>query len=272
MSLRAHQGGVAGTRWTPDQYLKFSQERLRPALELLDRILLEAPSVIYDLGCGSGHITRLLAKRWSSSKVYGIDNSPQMLAEAAAEPSTVRWADADIRSWVPEENPDLIYSNASLHWVDGHSELFTRLASYLNPGGCLAIQMPLSWDLPSHRLMRDTLAKGGPGGTPVGDAALLAALSNKWVEDSEFYYDILSPCTRRLDIWETRYLHALEGEDPVFEWVMGSGLRPILNGLRDTERNQFLEVYKRRLRDAYPKDLGNRTLYPFTRLFIVALV
>ena len=73
MSQRAHQGGVAGTRWTPGQYLKFSQERLRPALELLDRIPLEAPDVIYDLGCGSGHITRLLAKRWSSSRVYGID-------------------------------------------------------------------------------------------------------------------------------------------------------------------------------------------------------
>ena len=272
MSQRAHQGEVAGTRWTPGQYLKFSEQRLRPALELLGRIPLEAPDVIYDLGCGSGHITRLLAERWSSSKVYGIDNSPQMLAEAAAEPSTVRWTDADIRSWVPRESPDLIYSNAALHWVDGHSELFARLVRCLNPGGCLAVQMPLSWDLPSHRLMRDTLAKGGTGGTPVGDAALLAALSNKWVEDAAFYYDILSPCTRRLDIWETRYLHVLEGDDPVFEWVMGSGLRPILNGLPDTDRKRFLKAYKQRLRDAYPKRPGNRTLYSFPRMFIVALV
>lgn len=272
MSQKAHQGEVAGTRWTPGQYLKFSEQRLRPALELLDRIPLEAPDVICDLGCGSGHITRLLAKRWSSSKVYGVDNSPQMLAEADAEPSNVCWVDADIRNWVPEENPDLIYSNASLHWVSGHSELFTRLVGCLNPGGCLAVQMPLSWDLPSHRLMRDTLAKGGPGGTPVGDAALLAALSNKWVEDSEFYYNILFPCTRGLDIWETRYLHLLEGDDPVFEWVMGSGLRPILNGLPDAERNRFLKVYKERLRDAYPRRSGEHTLYPFPRLFIVALV
>ncbi len=268
MSQRVHQGEVAGTRWTPGQYLKFSQERLRPAIELLNRIPLKAPDVIYDLGCGSGHITRLLAECWPSSKVYGIDSSPQMLAEAAAEPSTVHWEDADIRSWVPKESPDLIYSNAALHWIDGHSELFSRLVSCLNPGGCLAVQMPLSWGLPSHRLMRDTLAKGDS----VGDAALLAALSNKWVEDADFYYDILSPCTRRLDIWETHYLHVLEGEDPVFEWVMGSGLRPILNGLSDTERNRFLRVYKERLRDTYPSHSGKRTLYPFPRLFIVALV
>ncbi len=272
MSQRAHQGEVAGTRWVPDQYLKFSEQRLRPALELLDRIPLEAPDVICDLGCGSGHITRLLAKHWSSSSVYGIDKSPQMLAEAAVEPSTVRWVDADIRSWVPEENPDLIYSNASLHWVSGHSELFMRLISCLNPGGCLAVQMPLSWDLPSHRLMRDTLADCGSDGTPVGNPTFLADLSNKWVENADFYCDVLSPCTRCLDIWETRYLHILEGEDPVFEWVMGSGLRPILNSLPDNERDRFLKAYKRRLRNAYPKGLENRTLYSFPRMFIIALL
>ena len=271
MSQRAHQGEVAGTRWTPDQYLKFSQERLRPALELLDRIPLEAPDVIYDLGCGSGHITRLLAKRWPSSKVYGIDNSPQMLAEAAAEPSTIHWADADIRSWVPEETPDLIYSNATLHWIGNHSDLFQRLMNYLNPGGCLAVQMPLSWDLPSHRLMRDTLAQGGRGGTAIGDTALLASLSSKWVENTDFYHDVLAPCTRSLDIWETQYLHELEGKDAVFEWVKGSGLRPILNSLGGADRSWFLNVYKQRLRDAYPKRSGNRTVYPFRRLFIVSL-
>ena len=246
MSERAHQGEVAGTHWVPGQYLKFAKHRLWPALELLDRIPLGAPGVIYDLGCGSGHLTRLLAERWSSSEVYGLDHSPQMLAEAAGEPSTV-------------------------HWVNGHFDLFPRLMGYLNPGGCLAVQMPLSWDLPSHRLMRETLAQGGPGGTPIGDGALQVSLSNNWVEDTDIYHNILAPCTRYLDIWETQYLHVLEGEDPVFEWVRGSVLRPILNSLRDADRNWFLNVYKQRLRDAYPKRSDNRTLYQFRRLFIVAL-
>lgn len=271
MSQRAHQGEVAGTLWAPDQYLKFTEQRLRPALELLDRIPLTAPDVIYDLGCGSGHVTRLLAERWSSSEVYGLDHSPQMLAEAAAELSTVRWVNADIRDWIPPEPLDLIYSNATLHWVSNHLDLFPRLMGYLHPGGCLAVQIPLSWDLPSHHLMRETLAKGGSDGTPIGDAALLAALSSKWVEDADVYHDILAPRARHLDIWETQYLHVLKGEDPVFEWVKGSGLRPVLNGLCDADRRRFLDVYKRRLRETYPKRSGNRTLYPFRRLFIVAL-
>ena len=55
MSERAHQGKVAGTHWEPKQYLKFTDHRLRPALELLYRVPLASPGVIYDLGCELHH-------------------------------------------------------------------------------------------------------------------------------------------------------------------------------------------------------------------------
>jgi trans-aconitate 2-methyltransferase len=77
-------------------------------------------------------------------------------------------------------------------------------------------------------------------------------------------------CTSGLDIWETEYLQVLEGVDAVLEWVKGTGLRPILNGLDDEERGVFLQEYARRLRQAYPMRADGRTLYPFRRLFLVA--
>jgi trans-aconitate 2-methyltransferase len=178
MASQTHQGRLAGTRWDPNQYLKFADHRLRPALELLDRIPLPSPQVIYDLGCGTGQITRLLAEQWPDAKVYGLDNSPEMLAKASAESSTVHWIEADIQRWTPDEAPDLIYSNATLQWVDGHSELFPRLLRCLQPGGVLAVQMPLSWGMESHRLMRETLADGGPGATSLGTEELRAAVRN----------------------------------------------------------------------------------------------
>lgn len=267
---RPHQGEMAGTHWDPNQYLKFADHRRRPALELLDRVPLAAPRVVYDLGCGSGHVTRLMSQQWPSAIVYGLDQSPEMLAQAAAEPSPVRWLEADIRAWTPREPPDLIYANATLQWLDDHRHLFPRLLGYLGPGGCLAVQMPLSWNMPSHRLMRHTLERGGPDGTPVGNAAVLAAVRRKWVEDAEVYYDLLSPLGQRLDIWETTYLQVLTGEDPVLEWVKGTGLRPVLNGLDEIERRVFLEAYRGALRHAYPQRPNGETLYPFRRLFIVA--
>ena len=269
MTAQPDRGQLAATHWDPGQYRKFSDHRLRPALELLDRVPLASPRVIYDLGCGTGEVTRIIAERWPSAAVYGLDNSAQMLQKAGGEPGPVRWIEGDVRDWRPDEPPDLIYSNAALQWVGEHEQLVPRLFGLLREGGCLAVQMPLSWDAPSHRLMRQTLADGGPGGTALGTPELARAVARKWVADAEEYYDLLATGATSLDVWETEYLHVLEGEDPVLEWVKGTGLRPILNGLDDAEREAFLAEYRRRLRAAYPARPDGRTLYPFRRLFIV---
>lgn len=257
--------------WSPGQYLRFSDHRLRPAIELLARIPLASPKVIFDLGCGTGNVTRIIVERWHSARVHGLDNSTEMLEKAQQQPGEIQWIELDIENWTPDEAPDLIFSNAALHWVERHDELFPRLASYVNRGGCLAVQMPLSWDATSHRLMRKTLANGGAAGRPLGTKALRQKMARRWVEDAQFYYDILARNAYTVDIWETEYLHVLEGKDPVLEWVKGTGLRPILNGLADKEKKMFLTEYSCRLNDAYPVRPNGSTLYPFRRLFIVAL-
>lgn len=272
MSLQIQQDPTAGTRWDPELYLKFSDQRLRPALDLLDRVRVESPEAIYDLGCGSGNVTRIIAEKWPSAIVYGIDSSKEMLDQAAAQPGKVRWIDADIRAWAPADAADLLYSNATLHWVDGHDGLFPRLLGSLKPGGCLAVQMPLSWNAPSHRLMRETLANGGADGKALGTEHLRQTVARDWVAEPEFYYDLLARSARSVDIWETEYLQILKGPDPVLEWVKSTALRPILDGLDDHQRPIYLAEYARRLRSAYPMRQDGRTLYPFRRLFIVATV
>lgn len=267
-----HLGHFTGTRWDANQYLGFADHRLRPALELLARIPLAAPALIYDLGCGTGNVTRLIAERWPSAQVCGVDSSKDMLAKAAAEPARVRWVDADIRHWQPDAAPDLIFSNATLHWIENHRGLFPRLLAMLRPDGCLAVQMPLSWASPSHRILRETLADGGADGTPLGTETLRQAAARDWVEATQVYYEILAPRAKHLDIWETEYQQILEGEDAVLQWMKGTALRPILGVLDDRERARFLAEYARRLRIAYPMGRDGKTVYPFRRLFIVAAI
>lgn len=257
-------------RWTPERYLQFADQRLRPALDLLHRVRLESAERVVDLGCGTGEVTRLLAERFAGAEVRGLDHSPQMLERAGATASRVRWQQVDIAAWEPEEPADLIFSNAALHWLSGHRQLFPRLLGLLRPGGCLAVQMPLSWQAPSHRLMRQTLADGGPDSGPLGSEELRRTLSRNRVEEAELYHDLLAPLTRTLDIWETEYLQVLTGEDPVFAWVAGAGLRPVLNALDGEELERFSRLYRRRLHGAYPPRPDGTTLYPFRRLFIVA--
>ena len=266
-----HVRDIAGESWDPAQYLKFSDHRLRPALDLMARVPLTNPRRIYDLGCGSGHITRMLADRWPAATVVGMDNSPQMLAQARKTPSRVRWEHADLAEWQPDATPSLLFSNAMIQWLPDHHQLIPRLCLLLPSGGCMAVQAPLSWDLPSHRLMRETLADGGAGGVPLGSPALRQTVENRWLHDPDFYYDLLAPDASHLDVWTTEYLQALTGSDPVLEWVTATSLRPILAGLGEVDRATFLNEYRERLGRAYPTRPDGVTLYPFRRLFFVAV-
>lgn len=250
--------------WDPSQYLNFQSERLRPALDLLARVPLEAPETVVDLGCGPGHLTRILQTRWPRARVMGIDRSSEMLARAVKEGPDLEWRQADLADWVPDQSLDLIFANASLHWLDGHETLFPRLMGFLKPGGYLAVQMPCNQNRPSHQAAFQ-VAWAGPW-----RHRLRPQLRSHPVAEGKAYLRWLNPWADRLDLWETDYLHLLEGPDPVAEWTRGSFLVPLLEALDEAERERFLEAYRGRLREAYPPDDMGRTPFWFRRLFMVA--
>ncbi|HEV7985691.1 MAG TPA: methyltransferase domain-containing protein, partial [Steroidobacteraceae bacterium] len=132
---------MAPQGWNPAQYLRFSQPRMRPALELLARVELDAPVAVYDLGCGSGSMTRIMAERWPGASVTGVDASRDMLEAAGSALPNLHWQQQDIGAWQPVAAPELIYSNAALHWLPDHETLLAKLIACLKPGGLLAVQM-----------------------------------------------------------------------------------------------------------------------------------
>jgi trans-aconitate 2-methyltransferase len=254
-------------KWDPNQYLAhgFADLRLRPALDLLARIGAEAPKRVCDLGCGPGNVTGFLTRRWPEARVVGIDSSAEMLAKADDAATGASFVQGDAATWQPEAPPDVIFSNAALHWLGGHETLFPRLASLLAPGGWLAIQMPRNHGAASHQAMLETV-EAGPWAERLRPATRPAPVALP-----EQYYAMLRPHCAALDIWETIYLQQLEGENPVVEWTKGSGLRPLLAALADDEeRGAFEHAYAARIRQAYPPAPDGRTLFPFRRLFIVA--
>lgn len=250
--------------WSPDQYLKFADHRLRPALDLLSRIPAENPETVIDLGCGPGNITEWLKRRWPSARITGVDSSVEMLDSAKARWPGMAWEKADIGEWLPKVPALVIYSNAALQWLDNHRALFARLYGALAPGGVLAVQMPRNFDQPSHALMR-AVAQEGPW-----REVLSPHLRPSPVADARDYWRMLEPLGAGIDIWECDYLQVLEGEDAVLQWILGSALRPLLAALEADWREAFLADYSARLREAYPRESNGTTLFPFKRLFILA--
>lgn len=250
--------------WDPAQYLKFADHRLRPAIDLLNRIDVADPAEVYDLGAGAGNVTRLLKARWPNARITGVDESHEMLVKAAAGDPEIVWQRADLATWRPARPADVIYSNAALHWLGDHHRLFPALLSALAPGGVLAVQMPRNFSAPSHTAIADAV-RSGPWRTKLESLIMPAP-----VADPGVYFDLLAPRAAALDIWESEYLQVLEGEHPVKEWTKGTWLRPLLDALDEPERSRFEACYAELVRRAYPPRSDGLTLFPFRRLFVVA--
>ncbi|MEO8896912.1 MAG: trans-aconitate 2-methyltransferase [Rhizomicrobium sp.] len=250
--------------WNPKTYLAFADQRTRPAADLLARIPADRPARVIDLGCGPGNSTALLAARWPDAQLEGLDNSAEMLSQARTGGVPAHWVLADLASWTPAAPYDVIYSNATFQWVPDQGALLPRLMSFVKPGGIFAFQVPVNFDAPSHVLLRETAAD------PRWKSKL-AEVRETERGRPEIYYDILKPHAAALDIWETEYLQLLEGDDAVYRWVSGTALRPYVQALDGEEREAFVALYKKKLNAAYPRRADGTTLFPFQRLFVVAV-
>ena len=115
------------TVWNPETYLKYANVRFRAAMDLIERIPLERCERVYDLGCGTGHLTQALQERWPEARVTGVDSSAEMLAHARGEFPKIEWVQADITSWRADAPADLLFSNATFQWVPDHEHLVASL-------------------------------------------------------------------------------------------------------------------------------------------------
>lgn len=255
--------------WDPTQYERFSAARGRPFFDLVAQVAADDPRSVVDLGCGPGGLTETLVDRWPQASVLGIDNSEQMLTAAAdldSRDGRLRFQLDDLVDWVESAEPesvDVLISNATLQWVEDHLRLFDRFAQLLRPGGWLAIQIPGNHDAPLHATLRE-LAAAEPYAAHTGGASVRFALP-----DPNDYLRAAYAAGLRPNAWETTYAQVLSGPDPVFEWIKGTGARPVLQALPAELLPRFEREYKERLTEAYPTESFG-TVLPFRRVFLVA--
>lgn len=254
--------------WSAKQYLKFESERTQPARDLLSHVPLTSPKRIIDLGCGPANSTTVLATQYPTAKITGLDSSPDMIKRAKEVLPDRDFQVADLTTYTPDPATpvDLFFSNAVFQWLkaDERIAVIKRLLQPQEKGAVFALQVPHNLDQPSHVLMAETAAQG-PW------AEKLAGVQRDGFQSPQELYDLLIPFVSRVEIFETSYYHSLESHEAVIEWVKGTGLRPFLDPLEDTEKVDFLDDYLKRLRDAYPISVDGRVLLKYPRLFMVAV-
>jgi trans-aconitate 2-methyltransferase len=251
--------------WNARQYLKFEDERTRPARDLLAQVPLARARMAVDLGCGPGNSTELLVDRYPEATVTGLDSSKDMLRKARERLPGCVFIEADLATWTPQEPVDLMFANAVFQWVPNHQIAMRRLVETLPQGGVLAAQMPDNTREPSHVLMQELANRKS-----WADNSSLAEAARDDLPSPEAYYDLLKPICRHVEIWHTIYNHVMAGPNAIVEWFQGSALRPFLSALDPQAADEFLAEYTAEIARHYTARLDGQMLLRFPRLFVVA--
>lgn len=250
--------------WNSKQYLKFKNQRTRPATDLAKSITFLDPNKIIDIGCGPGNSTEVLQKRFPKAQIIGIDSSPDMIQTAKSRYNNIEFVCCDVNElFGKKEKYDIVFSNACIQWIPDHKNLLKNLMSLLNKNGVLAVQVPFNFGEPIHKIISSTTS------------------SEKWksvfnrpreqflLSDSE-YYNLLSEISSEFQMWLTTYYHKMKTHDDIMEWYCGTGLRPYLEQLDEKKKSEFeCEIFEK-IRQAYPQQKSGDIIFRFPRLFFTA--
>lgn len=267
-TARSYRSSTKTKDWDAAQYLKFEQQRTRPARDLLAQVPLSSPRRITDLGCGPGNSTAVLQSQFPDAHVTGVDSSSDMIKTAKEALPHIDFALGDLSSYAPDQPDDLLFSNAVFQWIpyEERIPIMKRLLESLQPGGVFAFQVPDNHLEPTHKAMRD-VAQEGPWAETLGP--LKPGLGP--FQTPQQLYDELKPLCSSVDIWHTYYQHVLPGQSEIVEWVKGTGLRPFIDPLAADQKEGFLKVYLETIKKLYPSSADGTVMLRYPRLFLVAV-
>lgn len=145
--------------WDAATYDRISDVQFGWAMEQLGRTSFRGDEVVVDAGCGSGRVTAELVARVPDGRVYGVDVAPSMVEharEALGDRATILCQDL-VELELPEP-ADVVFSNATFHWIHNHDALFAALARALKPRARLVAQCGGRGNIDAFRRLAEEVA------------------------------------------------------------------------------------------------------------------
>lgn len=234
------------------------------------RIIAELPikgdESILDLGCGDGVLTGQLAALVPDGRAIGIDASENMIKKAneltAGNLSFVRM---DINDLDFNEEFDLIFSNATLHWVKDHVRLLSNCHRALKPGGIIRFNFAGHGNCSNfNAIVQQVMASDA-------FAPCFRVFTWPWYMPKMEEYENLIKNGRftEMKLWEENADRHFPTQEEMIKWIDQPSLVPFLKEIVDKDRATFRNAVVERMVQATRQPDG-RCFETFRRINILA--
>ena len=220
-----------------EKYKKASAHQRQWGKKLIAELDLKGDERILDLGCGDGGITAQLAELVPNGLVVGIDASQSMIESAQKnyKAENVRFDLMDINTIDFEDEFDVVFSNATLHWVKNHNKLLANVHKSLKAEGILRFNFAADGNC-SHffKVIRRVMAEKKY-------AEYFGDFDWPWYMPSvdEYEKNLKHFCFKEAKVWSENADRYFPDAETMTKWIDQPSIVPFLKGVDDVDKQPF---------------------------------
>lgn len=257
-------------KWDAEDYHKSSADQQKWARELIWKLALKGNERVLDVGCGDGRVAAEVAKQLPNGSILGIDNSEDMTRFARRifplkKFPNLTFETMDARNLSFNAEFDIVYSNASLHWVVDHLPVLEGIERCLKTSGKVFLQMA-----------------GKGSGREIVEVAERAMKTDKWSKyfaDFSYPYSFYGPeeyrswleraglKAKRVELISKDMVQ--EGTEGLKAWIRTTWL-PYTEMIPEDLRQEFIDDIVNKYVEKYPPNSAGLIHVPLMRLDVEA--
>lgn len=228
-----------------EKYARASAHQKEWGKKLISEFTLTGDERILDLGCGDGGITAQLAELVPDGLTVGIDASQSMIESAQEnyKAENMRFDLMDINTIDFEDEFDVVFSNAALHWVKDHNRLLTNVHKSLKSEGMLRFNFAGDGNC-SHffRVIRQVMAEKEYSGYFNG-------FDWPWYMPSvDEYEKILKGCKfKEAKVWGENADRYFANTEAMIKWIDQPSIVPFLKCIDGPDKHDFRDKVVERM-------------------------
>lgn len=236
-----------------EKYKQASEQQKAWGRKLIAGLEFRGSEKILDLGCGDGVLTVELAKLVPGGFALGIDASESMIETAKKynAGANVRFELLDINAIEFESEFDMVFSNATLHWVKDHKKLLSNVFKTMKDKGVARFQFAGDGNCSNLiRILKEAISAKEY-------ASYFTELDWPWYMPAvDEYRALLDEATfAEKKVWSENTDRHFENAEAMTKWIDQPSLVPFLGFIAGKDRQQFREaVVERMIKETLQSD------------------